>query len=131
VFYKRSSLLNTTCQYILICIRERPFNLKGGYGFFPKNILIPTYFQFKTRFTTEKYFELKNIVNRSIVAKFRISAHRLRIETGRPTCQYILICIRERPFNLKGGYGFFPKNILIPNVAEKNILILVEEKKII
>jgi hypothetical protein len=24
-----------------------------------------------------------------------------------------------------------PKNILIPNVAEKNILILVEEKKII
>jgi hypothetical protein len=26
---------------------------------------------------------------------------------------------------------FFPKNILIPNVAEKNILILVEGKKII
>ena len=38
--------------------------------------------------------------------------------------------LRERPFNLKGGYGFFlKKNILIPNVAEKNILILVEEKK--
>ena len=37
--------------------------------------------------------------------------------------------LRERPFNLKGGgYGFFLKNILIPNVAEKNILILVEEK---
>jgi hypothetical protein len=33
---------------------------------------------------------------------------------------------RDRPFNLKGGMG---KNILIPNVAEKNILILVEEKK--
>jgi hypothetical protein len=29
-----------------------------------------------------------------------------------------------------GGYGFFSrKNILIPNVAEQNILILVEEKK--
>ena len=28
-----------------------------------------------------------------------------------------------------GGYGFFSKkNILIPNVAEQNILILVEEK---
>jgi hypothetical protein len=27
------------------------------------------------------------------------------------------------------GYGFFLKNILIPNVAEKKILILVEEKK--
>jgi hypothetical protein len=43
--------------------------------------------------------------------------------------------IRDRPFNLKGrGVGvwfFFEKNILIPNVAEKNILILVEEKKII
>jgi hypothetical protein len=35
-------------------------------------------------------------------------------------------------FNLKGGVCFFfQKNILIPNVAEKNILILVEEKKII
>jgi hypothetical protein len=31
--------------------------------------------------------------------------------------------LRERPLNLK---GFFLKNILIPNVAEKNILILVE-----
>jgi hypothetical protein len=30
----------------------------------------------------------------------------------------------------EGGYGFFlKKNILIANVAEKNILILVEEKK--
>ena len=38
--------------------------------------------------------------------------------------------LRERPFNLKGGVMvFFLKNILIPNVAEKNILILVEEKK--
>ena len=43
--------------------------------------------------------------------------------------------LRERPFNLKGGgrgggYVFYSKkNILIPNVAEKNILILVEEEK--
>jgi hypothetical protein len=29
-----------------------------------------------------------------------------------------------------GGYGFFKKYILIPNVAEKNILILVKGKKI-
>ena len=45
-----------------------------------------------------------------------------------------LFDVRDRPFNVKGGrgggYGFFSKkNILIPNVAEKNILILVEEKK--
>ena len=41
-----------------------------------------------------------------------------------------LFVVRERPFNLKGGYGLFSKkNILIPNVAEKNILILVEEEK--
>ena len=36
----------------------------------------------------------------------------------------LFILIRERPFNLKGGYGFFLKKY----VAEKNILILVEEK---
>jgi hypothetical protein len=40
---------------------------------------------------------------------------------------------RERLNKLErgeGGYGFLLKNILIPNVTEKNILILVEEKKI-
>jgi hypothetical protein len=37
---------------------------------------------------------------------------------------------RDRPFNLQGGLWFFSKkNIMIPNVAENNILILVEEKK--
>ena len=51
-------------------------NIKQNQGESGK---LSTYFQFKTRFTTEKYFELKNIIN----TKFRISAHRLRIETGR------------------------------------------------
>ena len=39
----------------------------------------------------------------------------------------------ERPFDLKGGglWFFYKKNILIPSIAEKIILILVEEKKII
>jgi hypothetical protein len=32
-------------------------------------------------------------------------------------------------YRLGGVMFFFYKNILIPNVAEKNILILVEEKK--
>jgi hypothetical protein len=42
------------------------------------------------------------------------------------------LLVRDGPFNLKGGLWFFSKkDILIPNVAEKNILILVEEKKII
>jgi hypothetical protein len=41
----------------------------------------------------------------------------------------IMCNIRERPFNLKGGlWVFFFLNILIPNVAEQNILILMEEK---
>jgi hypothetical protein len=41
------------------------------------------------------------------------------------------ITLRDGPLNLQGGgVMVFPnKNILIPNVAEKNILILVEEKK--
>ena len=39
---------------------------------------------------------------------------------------------RERPFNLKGGYGFFSKkNILIPNVAEKIFWFWWWKKKII
>ena len=46
----------------------------------------------------------------------------------------INIVLRERPFNFKGGGGedmvFFEKNKLIPNVAEKKILVLGEEKKI-
>jgi hypothetical protein len=48
------------------------------------------------------------------------------------TVFFVSFVVRERPFNLKGvgGYGFFlKKNILISNVAEKNILILLEEKK--
>ena len=43
-----------------------------------------------------------------------------------------LVDFRERPFNLKGwggGMFFFLRYNLIPNVAVKNILILVEEKK--
>jgi hypothetical protein len=35
------------------------------------------------------------------------------------------------PKTSKAIWFFFSKNILIPNVAEKNILILVEEKKIL
>ena len=41
-----------------------------------------------------------------------------------------LCFLRDGPFSLQGGYGLFSKkNIPIPNVAEKNILILVEGKK--
>ena len=46
---------------------------------------------------------------------------------------YINTYLRDGPFNFQvGGYGFFSKkNIRISNVAGKNILILVEEKKLI
>ena len=39
--------------------------------------------------------------------------------------------IRDGPFNFQGGglWFFSKKNILIPNVAEKNILFLLEEEK--
>lgn len=71
-------------------------NIKQNQGESGK---LSTYFQFKTRFTTEKYFELKNIVNRSIVTKFRISAHRLGIETGR----------YERIRNSQGNLGMLDR----------------------
>ena len=45
------------------------------------------------------------------------------------TCQLPEEVLMDGPFNLQGGLWLFSKkNILIPNVAEKNILILVEEK---
>ena len=62
--------LKKTLKHILLSYWN---NIKQNQG---KSGKLSTYFQTKTRLTTEKYFELKNIVNRSIVAKFRISAHR-------------------------------------------------------
>jgi hypothetical protein len=45
------------------------------------------------------------------------------------TCQLPEEVLMDGPFNLQGGLWLFSKkNILIPNVAEKNIVILVEEK---
>jgi ribose 5-phosphate isomerase len=41
----------------------------------------------------------------------------------------MVFCFVQRLFNLKGGGMVFFSKKLIPNVAEKNILILVEEKK--
>jgi hypothetical protein len=48
-------------------------------------------------------------------------------------CRLVLAyVVSDGPLNFQGGLWFFLKKyILIPNVAEKNILILVEEKKII
>jgi hypothetical protein len=40
----------------------------------------------------------------------------------------VIGCINKGVINSR--YNFFLLNILIPNVVEKNILILVEEKKI-
>jgi hypothetical protein len=59
--------------------------------------------------------------------------HRKEMYIHESKCGFLkkVFAFRERPFNLKGGglWFFSKKNILIPNVAEKNILILVEEKK--
>ena len=42
-----------------------------------------TYFKYKTSFSLENYLIVKNLKNRHILTKFRLSNHTLRIETGR------------------------------------------------
>ena len=44
---------------------------------------LDTYFKFKTSFKFEEYLNLKSYSTRKVLAKFRISDHSLRIETGR------------------------------------------------
>ena len=44
---------------------------------------LSTYFQHKRSFNFEKYLNLKSKDDRVILAKFRISNHCLRVETGR------------------------------------------------
>ena len=53
-----------------------------------------------------------------------------KVTASQQSNQPIQRTIRDGPFNLKGGgmLFFLKKKILISNVAEKNILILVEEK---
>jgi hypothetical protein len=41
----------------------------------------------------------------------------------------VLFLVRDGPFKFEGGGGVSKKNILIPNVAEINILILGGGKK--
>jgi hypothetical protein len=42
-----------------------------------------TYFKYKTSFNLENYLFVKNLKNRHILTKFRLSNHTLRIKTGR------------------------------------------------
>ena len=47
---------------------------------------LSTHFTFKDHFQTEKYLStIKNFDKRRYLAKFRISSHKLKIETGRFT----------------------------------------------
>ena len=70
------------------------------------------------------------LLNAACLAEKKIN----KLVFGRVKIFNLFLCnisewFRERPFNLKGGLWFFSKKKnLIPNVAEKNILILVEEK---
>ena len=64
------------------------------------------------------------LFHRRVVYCCKVTIHTQKQES------YFEGVVRERPFTLKGGVWFISKkNILIPNVAEKNILILVGEKK--
>ena len=44
---------------------------------------LSTYFEIKQNFNFESYLNIKRTEYRHVIAKFRISAHRLKIETGR------------------------------------------------
>ena len=44
---------------------------------------LTTYFKIKDNFGIENYLFMKNFEHRKIICKFRISAHNLRIESGR------------------------------------------------
>ena len=53
-----------------------------------------TYCKFKFIFQQEKYLDnIKELSNRSILARFRISAHKLEIERGRYTFQKLQLKI--------------------------------------
>ncbi len=47
-----------------------------------------TYKKFETEFKMESYLNLQNVKLRTAIARFRLSAHNLRIETGRHTKPY-------------------------------------------
>ena len=47
-----------------------------------------TYMKFKSKFQFEPYLKLHNVKIRTAIAQFRLSAHHLRIETGRHTRPY-------------------------------------------
>ena len=60
---------------------------------------LSTYFQHKRSFNFEKYLNLKSKDDRVILAKFRISNHCLRVETGR----------YERKINSHGKNEILPR----------------------
>lgn len=62
------------------CFLSYWYTIRDSY----KNVgKLSTYFEIKRNFNTESYLSLKQSQNRHVIARFRISAHRLRIETGR------------------------------------------------
>ena len=63
-----------------------------------------TYFKYKTSFNLENYLFVKNLKNRHILTKFRLSNHTLRIETGR----------HERKLNsVSGKLELLPSTVLV------------------
>jgi hypothetical protein len=83
-------------------------------------------------------FEKSLVSNKKIKRSKQDSQNSLKYPLIYRALVLILIgkLFRDGPFNIQGGGGglwvfFMKKKILVPNVAERNILILVEEKKII
>ena len=81
-------------------------------------------------FFSAQYLKYKKVSTHMPQAE-RNTSHELEVVDQRSRSQFLKNRTEKtcNTFNLKGGLWFFSKKILIPNVAEKNILILVEEKK--
>jgi hypothetical protein len=71
---------------------------------------LSTYFDLKQNFCMEKYLFLKNYDLRKIICKFRISAHNLRIESGR----------YERIINNEGKKVILERNKRFCKMCDKN-----------
>ena len=64
---------------------------------------LDTYFTFKTSYNYENYLDINNIEKRTMLTKFRLSNHCLKIETGR----------HEHITNISGKQEILPRCVVL------------------